>query len=160
MRRLILVLQLILALVFGPLLPVRAGWSCPSGTECVADAGHGFRCVSGECGGHGQHSCCLTRSVRRCHHGALPGLGPRHSGPPTIEDEDHCQYRSGSRTQLTAARDDHRVTLPVSGVPALFPPAVAAAPPTTSAIHWIVDTYGYRPPPEQRSGPIRAPPSA
>lgn len=160
MRRLPLSILLILALIFGPLLPARAGWSCPSGTECVADAGHGFRCVTGECGGHSQHSCCLTRSVRRCHHGAFPGLGPRHSGPPTIEEEDHCRYQSATCTQLTAARDDHRVTNSVTGTLALLPPALTAVPPTTSATRWIVDTYGYRPPPERRSGPVRAPPTS
>lgn len=153
--RLRLILLLIVALFTAPLAPARAEWSCPDGTPCVAAGKQAFECAGGQCR---VHSCCEKPSAHRCRHGALPEAAPPGSRGNRVETPDHCRFHASAHPQLLAVHDDSRVLLAAEAAPALLPARFRLPQGLRSSISWLIDAYGYRPPPLLRTGPSRAPP--
>ena len=154
--RLRLILLLILALFAAPLAPVRAEWSCPDGTPCVASGKHGFECAGGRCR---VQSCCESPHARRCQHGALPGIADPGPAGSRWQSPDQCRFQQSDPPQLTAVHDDSKLLAGCAEL-ALLPPAFQLRLGVTSHTCWLVDTFGYRPPPLLPTGPARAPPPA
>jgi len=153
--RLRLLLLLIVALLAAPLAPVRAKWSCPDGTPCVAAGKQGFECTGGQCR---VQSCCETPHARRCRHGALPGMaGPGPSGGQW-QGPDHCRFQQAEPPQLTAIHDTSKLLLADVTDFALLPAEFRLPHRVVSQIRWLENAYGYRPPPLRPTGPARAPP--
>lgn len=152
-----LALLLILAFLATFFAPIRAGWSCPDGTACVAGGGDSFVCVGGQCAS--EMSCCEVERTVRCKHGALPGSG-RPSTQPGVEVPDHCRFSASVSPPLVAVTGyaGSLLDLTFVALPAFIGVEIAipAAAPTWRAEH----TLGYRPPPVLSTGPSRAPPVA
>lgn len=148
-------LLLILACLATPIAPLRTGWACADGTECIVDESRRFVCPGGACSTGA--SCCLKKRTVACKHGAFPSA--KDAPPDTgIELPDHCRFSVSTAPNLVGVVETcppfvlAAAAMPVTSAPELQLPEIIPA--------WRSEySLGYRPPPHQRTGPSRAPPT-
>jgi hypothetical protein len=148
-------LVLILACLATLIAPLRTSWACADGTQCVLDEARRFVCPGGACSTGA--SCCLKKRTVACKHGAFPSAkdAPTRSG---VQSPDHCRFSVASPPNFVGVVETSAPFAPVeAALPVMTGPDLSL-PEFTPA--WRREySLGYRPPPHQRSGPSRAPPT-
>jgi hypothetical protein len=149
-------LPLVLALAFlaSIFAPLRMGWACPDGTPCVANHSEHFECASNVCAS--AKSCCEREHPVACKHGAFPAPSSDHR--TSVQTPDHCRFNISTPPHLAAVVSSSSLHAPVADA---LPVRINLELPQPVIVPaWRSEyTLGYRPPPLERTGPTRAPPT-